>query len=383
MKNVDPQGLPTANQMYVIPDAFRINQSNFHNRGLYSLWAHFVEFCLHNSVFYTKKLRDITSEPFFQLSAYRENPHIPGAKRLEVFIQLSLGKRIVKLSAGQVEREKRKQSVYNELEQKATTKATTLIFDDEDQEEIEKAKNKQSYPLFQMTSSVNPAKSTTAGLTIAPTISAMPIYPLLNSGSIIPILPGPSSSTIAQNNEEDLFRSSKALQSSVSAHGNLQRESDNGIVPSMTATKSKVDLTLSSITEDLYSHQALFTGSAEKDEGEWKKLENIDDLVGLKPSDSLASLSLADISDLTHQPTSQSGTDERDEKTPIWFTSVETQNPNENIWSHYSPSDQTIAQEGMRHNDLSSVTQKSLSPVPESFGSFFGCNHSTDRKSVG
>lgn len=78
--------------MYVIPDAFRSNPSNFHNRGLYSLWAHFVEFCVHNSVFYTKKYRDVTSEPFFQVSAYRENPHVPGAKRLDVFVKLSLGK---------------------------------------------------------------------------------------------------------------------------------------------------------------------------------------------------------------------------------------------------------------------------------------------------
>jgi hypothetical protein len=77
--------------MYVIPEAFRSNPMNFHNRGLFSVWAHFVEYCLHNSVFYTKRYRDITSEPFFQTSAYRENPHVPGAKRLDVFVHLSLG----------------------------------------------------------------------------------------------------------------------------------------------------------------------------------------------------------------------------------------------------------------------------------------------------
>lgn len=92
IKHLDTQGLPTANQMYLIPEAFKMHPSNFHNRGLYSLWAHFVEFCIHNSVFYSKKYRDVTSEPFFQVSAYRENPHIPGAKRLDVFVRLSMGK---------------------------------------------------------------------------------------------------------------------------------------------------------------------------------------------------------------------------------------------------------------------------------------------------
>jgi hypothetical protein len=92
IRHLDAQGLPTANQMYVIPDAFKSQPGNFHNRGLFSLWAHFVEFCIHNSIFYTKKYRDVTSEPFFQVSAYRENPHVPGAKRLEAFVRLSMGK---------------------------------------------------------------------------------------------------------------------------------------------------------------------------------------------------------------------------------------------------------------------------------------------------
>lgn len=91
IRNTDAQGLPSANQLYVIPEAFKANPNNFHNRGLYSMWAHFVEFCVHNSVFFTKKYRDLTTEPFFQTSAYRENPHVPGAKRLDTFVQLSLG----------------------------------------------------------------------------------------------------------------------------------------------------------------------------------------------------------------------------------------------------------------------------------------------------
>jgi hypothetical protein len=96
---LDPQGLPTANQMYVIPEAFKSNPSNYHNRGLYSMWAHFVEFCIHNSIFYNKKYRDISSEPFFLVSAYRENPHIPNAKRLDIFVRLSMGKSFSSSSA--------------------------------------------------------------------------------------------------------------------------------------------------------------------------------------------------------------------------------------------------------------------------------------------
>lgn len=91
IRNTDAQGLPSANQMYVIPEAFKTNPTNFHNRGLYSIWAHFVEFCVHNAIFYIKKYRDLTSEPFFQTCAYRENPHVPGAKRLDTFVQLSMG----------------------------------------------------------------------------------------------------------------------------------------------------------------------------------------------------------------------------------------------------------------------------------------------------
>lgn len=79
--------------MYVVPEAFKCNPGNFHNRGLYSTWMHFVEFCVHNSPFYTvKRFRDLTTEPFFLVSGYRENPHVPGAKRLDSFIRLSLGR---------------------------------------------------------------------------------------------------------------------------------------------------------------------------------------------------------------------------------------------------------------------------------------------------
>lgn len=94
MRNVDGQGLPTANQIYMIPEAFKVNPANFHNRGLYSLWAHFVEFCIHNNIYYSGKQRDLSSEAFFQISGYKENPHISGAKRLDVLIHLSLGKSI-------------------------------------------------------------------------------------------------------------------------------------------------------------------------------------------------------------------------------------------------------------------------------------------------
>ena len=76
-----------------MPETFKGNPSNFHNRGLYSLWAHFVEFCIQNANMLNRsKHRDICEESFFQISGYKENPHVPGAKRLDVLIRLSLGK---------------------------------------------------------------------------------------------------------------------------------------------------------------------------------------------------------------------------------------------------------------------------------------------------
>lgn len=92
VKHLDAQGLPTANQMYIIPEPFKMNPHNFHNRGLYSVWAHFVEFCIHNNVLVSKRFADIRTEPFFEMSNYRENPHVPQAKRLPVFIHLSMTK---------------------------------------------------------------------------------------------------------------------------------------------------------------------------------------------------------------------------------------------------------------------------------------------------
>lgn len=69
-----------------------MNPHNFHNRGLYSLWAHFVEFCIHNNVLAAKRFADLHTEPFFEMSNYRENPHVPNAKRLPIFIHLSMTK---------------------------------------------------------------------------------------------------------------------------------------------------------------------------------------------------------------------------------------------------------------------------------------------------
>jgi hypothetical protein len=42
---LDPFGLPDVNQMYVIPDSFSLAHSSMHNKAIYSLWAHFAEFC--------------------------------------------------------------------------------------------------------------------------------------------------------------------------------------------------------------------------------------------------------------------------------------------------------------------------------------------------
>lgn len=89
---LDAQGLPSVNQMYIIPEQFKFNPHNFHNRGLYSVWAHFVEYCIHNNVLTAKRFTDVSAEPFFEMSNYRDNPHVPQAKRLAVFLHLSMTK---------------------------------------------------------------------------------------------------------------------------------------------------------------------------------------------------------------------------------------------------------------------------------------------------
>lgn len=56
------------------------------------MWTHFVEFCIHNNVLVAKRGWDITEEPFFDISNYRDNPHVPKAKRLDIFIHLSMSR---------------------------------------------------------------------------------------------------------------------------------------------------------------------------------------------------------------------------------------------------------------------------------------------------
>jgi hypothetical protein len=42
---LDPYGLPDVNQMYVVPDSFALAHASMHNKAIFSLWAHFSEFC--------------------------------------------------------------------------------------------------------------------------------------------------------------------------------------------------------------------------------------------------------------------------------------------------------------------------------------------------
>ena len=86
---LDAQGLPDPNQRYVIPESFASLHASFHNRGLYSVWNHFVEFCAHNSRIEAEN-KPMERDNFFQVSDYAGNRHIYGTHRLSVFVHLSV-----------------------------------------------------------------------------------------------------------------------------------------------------------------------------------------------------------------------------------------------------------------------------------------------------
>eukprot|EP01032_Pedospumella_encystans_P013891 gene13891-15974_t len=86
---LDAQGLPDPNQRYVIPESFASIHASFHNRGLYSVWNHFVEFCAHNSRIEAEN-KPMERDNFFQVSDYAGNRHIYGTYRLSVFVHLSV-----------------------------------------------------------------------------------------------------------------------------------------------------------------------------------------------------------------------------------------------------------------------------------------------------
>lgn len=86
---LDAQGLPDANQRYVIPESFASIHASFHNRGLYSVWNHFVEFCAHNNRLEIEN-KPMERDTFFQVSDYTGNRHIFGTYRLSVFVHLSV-----------------------------------------------------------------------------------------------------------------------------------------------------------------------------------------------------------------------------------------------------------------------------------------------------
>lgn len=88
-RQLDAQGLPDANQRYIIPESFASAFSSFHNRGLYSVWNHFVEFCVNNNRIQAEnKLMEM--DAFFQVSDYLGNRHIFGTYRLKIFVHLSM-----------------------------------------------------------------------------------------------------------------------------------------------------------------------------------------------------------------------------------------------------------------------------------------------------
>jgi hypothetical protein len=85
---LDAQSLPDANQRYVIPESFASLMSSFHNRGIYSIYNHFAEFCVHNNRL-DEEHRPIEHDDFFQISSYLGNRHVFGTYRLKTFVHLS------------------------------------------------------------------------------------------------------------------------------------------------------------------------------------------------------------------------------------------------------------------------------------------------------
>ena len=73
----------------MIPESFASIHASFHNRGLYSVWNHFVEFCAHNSRIEAEN-KPMERDNFFQVSDFAGNRHIYGTYRLSVFVHLSV-----------------------------------------------------------------------------------------------------------------------------------------------------------------------------------------------------------------------------------------------------------------------------------------------------
>jgi hypothetical protein len=99
-RTLDRQGLPDANQMYLIPDSFAAStprlslslslggkRSYFHDRAVYSLWTHFIDFCCRtngiplSAAVQTPKIDPTINSP--------RNAFIPSMRRLRVFVKLA------------------------------------------------------------------------------------------------------------------------------------------------------------------------------------------------------------------------------------------------------------------------------------------------------
>lgn len=88
MNKLDNNGLPDSNQEYNIPESFKYHYSNYHNKGVYSLWNHFVEFCAENKKLEDKNMNIEDSEYFGDYNR-SYNRHLIHCKRLDVFLEYS------------------------------------------------------------------------------------------------------------------------------------------------------------------------------------------------------------------------------------------------------------------------------------------------------
>lgn len=101
-------GLPTVNQFYDIPPEFSLNQYDYHDRALYSMWKHFIDFCIKTNKpewmmnecgISTFAEQTYVDSPFsMEMTPHQAieedsktivNKFIPKIKRLPIFVNLS------------------------------------------------------------------------------------------------------------------------------------------------------------------------------------------------------------------------------------------------------------------------------------------------------
>lgn len=94
-QRLDHMGLPDVHQSYQIPSHFCHPMADVHNKAIFSIWGHFVDFCMKSSW-------ENCPKQFYKRDSYDEedclctaNKYLPESKRLDVFVTLSCGMNIL------------------------------------------------------------------------------------------------------------------------------------------------------------------------------------------------------------------------------------------------------------------------------------------------